>query len=253
MNLYLEVLNSPDVRLIGAKIKLYDGLTLGRKGADFQIKDKKLSSLHAQIQQGEDGRLVLVDQDSANGILINEHQVKQVVLFSNVIFTLGKTEFKVFEAVGDAHVDGLRFINWSDELRGKLRTFLEQYQEKMSEYTEGSPMAPKPRGPYQMDIAPFFEALKLSFIAGLQTDEELFLGYGPRRAGFHHFDISLLEPACPDELFELRPTSDGILLICFDSEFMTLNGNAVTKVTLSDGDTLAFGRSKIRISMIGGT
>ncbi len=253
MNLYLEIVESPDTSLLGAKFKIYPGMTLGRKDVDFQIKDRKLSAFHAQITAAEDGRLSLVDQDSSNGILINERRVRQVVLFPNVIFTIGKTKIRVFESVGDSAIEGLRFANWSDELKMRLRLFLDQQSEKISEITAGSPFSAIRSGPYHSEVGPFEEAIKLDFVSGIQTDEELVLGYGPRRGGFHHYDISLLEPQCPDELFELRPTETGVEILCFDPQFIKVNGASVSKKVLRSGDVLSFGRSQIRISLIGGT
>ena len=252
MNLYFEVIDSPDASLRGAKFKVYGGMTLGRKDVDFLIKDRKLSAFHAKVESSEDGRLTLVDQDSSNGILINERRVRQVVLFPNVIFTVGKTKVRVFESVSDNAVEGLRFANWSDELRGKLRLFLEKQSEKISEITVGSPLSSLKKGPYNAEVEPFDEAIRLDFIAGIQIDEEMVLGYGPRRAGFHHFDISLLEPQCPDELFELRPSgTGGVEILCFDPQFVKVNGASVTKKNLRHGDLLSFGRSQIRVSLVG--
>ncbi|MFN8944551.1 MAG: FHA domain-containing protein [Pseudobdellovibrionaceae bacterium] len=252
MSLYFEIMESPDSAVLGAKVKIYDGFTIGRTNADFTIRDKKLSSLHAKIEVTADNRLTLVDQDSSNGIVINERKVRSVVMFPNVMFIVGKTKVRVFESLSDGLVEGLRFANWSDELRGQIRIFLEKQAEKIGDITAGSPFIPVKNGPYKSELLPFVEALRLRFTAGLQSDEELTLGYGPRRAGFHHFDISLLEPDCPDELFELRPGALGIELICFDSDFLRVNGKTVSKKQLRDGDTLDFGRSQIQISFMGG-
>lgn len=253
MNLYLEIMDSPDSSLAGAKFKIYGGMTIGRKDVDFVIKDRKLSAFHAKVEAAEDGRLTLVDQESSNGILINERRVRQVVLFPNVIFTIGKTKIRVFESISDVAVQGLRFANWSDELKGKLRIFLDKQSEKISEITAGSPLSLAKRGPYHSELEPFYEAIKLDFVSGIQTEEELILGYGPRRAGFHHYDISLLEPQCPDELFEIRPGDTGAELLCFDPDFLKINGSSVSKKQIQNGDLLSFGRSQIRLSLVGGT
>lgn len=253
MNLYLEILESPDLSLVGAKVRLYAGFTLGRKDVDFVIRDKKLSACHARVEVNADGRFVLIDLDSSNGVFINDRKVRQVVLLNNVHFTIGKTTLKVLEALSDQSVEGLRFANWSDELRGHLRLFLEKQNESVAEGTNAASAVQSFKGVYSAVISPFFEAVQLTFTAGLQVDEEFILGYGPRRGGFYHFDIALLEPQCPEELFELRPVEAGVELVCFDSDFLKLNGQSVSKHLLQNGDRLDFGRSQIHVSLLGRT
>lgn len=78
----------------GEMIPLRDGLTLGRKKAEFNLDDKRASSLHAKIESSDQG-WSLVDLGSTNGIKIDGIKHRSVELKDGLEFRIGETELKV--------------------------------------------------------------------------------------------------------------------------------------------------------------
>ena len=74
---YLYIIAGP---LKGSKIRLRPSLTLGRKKANINLKDSKVSSLHAQISRDTEGQWCIEDMGSRNGIYQNGIRYKKVIL-----------------------------------------------------------------------------------------------------------------------------------------------------------------------------
>src|SRR5687768_1481436 len=96
MSLLLVVIKGPRE---GDRFKLRAGLQIGRSKADINLRDPKTSAIHAAIQETEDGRLMLVDLGSTNGIKVNSAKLKEVELKPGLRFSIGAT---VLEVQGEA-------------------------------------------------------------------------------------------------------------------------------------------------------
>lgn len=88
------------------------GVVIGRIRGDIQIKDSKVSAVHASIGKNFKGELVLMDEGSSNGILVDGQKVRQVVLTPGVLIQIGRTLLKVIEIVEE-----------SEELTGSQTVF----------------------------------------------------------------------------------------------------------------------------------
>ncbi|QDK36126.1 FHA domain-containing protein [Bdellovibrio sp. NC01] len=216
----------------GSRMQVSEGMTLGRSKADIVIKDPKVSGTHAEIALNNKGQLVLVDLESSNGIHISGRRVKKVTLLPGVIFEVGRTVFKVITVEEEQAINFEIFVTWRSILGQKL--------------TE-TPIADE-----EVKIKPesFSPAVKLSFIQGIQTDEEIILGYGPRKAGSDSLDIELLDEDAPREAFELHPGPGMVELKIKAPGRVSLNNKSVESEMLKDGDLISFGTSLIKVSYL---
>jgi pSer/pThr/pTyr-binding forkhead associated (FHA) protein len=96
---FIEVISGPHK---GESIQLEDGLSIGRKRGDVVLKDPKLSSQHAHIERRLSGQLVLIDDESVNGIIHENQKVRQLVMDAGVEFKLGSNVFRVIQKAEDA-------------------------------------------------------------------------------------------------------------------------------------------------------
>lgn len=216
----------------GSRFKVEEGMTIGRSKADIVVKDPKISSTHAQIALNNKGQLVLVDMDSSNGMHINGRRVKKIALLPGVIFEVGRTLFKVVTVEETQAADFSRIMTW--------RTTL-------AEVLHG---AEAPARREELSFQSFSPALRLNFIQGIQTDEEIILGYGPRQAGSDSLDIELLDEEAPKEAFELHPSPGGVEIKILALGKVTLNKSSVDSEMLKDGDVIAIGNTQIRVSYV---
>ena len=96
---FLEIISGPQK---GESIQLEDGLSIGRKRGDVVLKDPKLSSQHAHIERRLTGQLVLIDDESVNGIIHENQKVRQLTMDAGVEFKLGSNVFRVIQKSEDA-------------------------------------------------------------------------------------------------------------------------------------------------------
>jgi len=216
----------------GSRFKVEEGLTIGRSKADIIVKDPKVSSTHAQFALDGKGQFVLMDLDSSNGLYINGRRVKKVALLSGVIFEVGRTQFKVVTVEEELAIDFSRLITWRSILKDKLS------------------LITPPEGADKASLQSFSPALKLTFTQGIQTDEEIILGYGPRYAGADSLDIELLDEEAPKEAFELHPGPGMVQIKIKAPGRVTLNNKSVDAEMLKDGDLIATGNTLIRVTYL---
>lgn len=226
---FIEITEGPNE---GSRFKMEEGITLGRSKADIIIPDPKVSGTHAQVALDGKGQLVLVDLDSSNGLRINGRRVKKVALLSGVSFEIGRTQFKVLTIEEEQAGNFARLMTW----RGIIK-------EDLSQISENSQVgAPKLEG--------FSPALKLTFTQGIQADQEIILGYGPRMAGSDSLDIELLDPKAPPKAFELLPGPGMVEIKILARGKALLNNQSIKSAMLKDGDLISFGNSLIRVNYL---
>ncbi len=92
-----------------------DKLTIGRVGYnDLSLNDKKVSRTHAAICF-EKGNYVIEDMDSTNGVLVDGHMVKKMVLKTGNQITLGDSVLLFQQDVPEISLqDKISFIRQSD-------------------------------------------------------------------------------------------------------------------------------------------
>ncbi len=94
----------------------------------------------------------------------------------------------------------------------------------------------------------FSPALKLTFVQGAQSDQEIILGYGPRKAGADCLDIDLLDEDAPKEAFELLPGPGMVEIKISSPDRVKLNNSTLDADMLKDGDLISFGKTIIKVS-----
>jgi pSer/pThr/pTyr-binding forkhead associated (FHA) protein len=173
----------------------------------------------------------LSDLNSSNGIHISGRRVKKVALLPGVIFEVGRTQFKVVTVEETEALDFSRFVTWRTIVSATLPS---QEIPNLS----------------QRECVPFSPALKLSFVQGIQSDEELVLGYGPRSAGSDSLDIELFDQDAPPQAFELLPGPGMVQIKISSMGRVLLNNKTVKAEMLKDGDLISFGNTLIKVSYL---
>jgi len=234
MNLFLEIKNG---ELLGQKFKVQEGLRIGRTIGEVQLKDSKLSSLHAQIELNRDGEYVLVDRNSSNGIWVGEEKVKTVAMMRGVTFRLGKTMFMVVEEVGVL-------------LEPSVAPKKERKSEWARTIADGVRLLVGEDAPNISGAFPFNKVLELKFISGPQIDETITLGYGPRKFGSTVMDVELKDPEAPFQAFEIFAQNGNPIFETNELKIVKVNYQTVQTCPIQDGDIISFGESAIRVSFL---
>lgn len=230
MATFIEIIKGPNE---GSRFKVDNGLTIGRSKADIVVKDPKISSTHAQFALDGKGQLILTDLNSSNGLHIDGRRVKKVSLLPGVIFEVGRTLFKVIAVEEEVEETVLsRPLTWRDVLKDKFSIL-----EEDKNYTKTK-------------LQSFSPAIKLNFIEGIQADEEIILGYGPRSAGADSLDIELLDEHAPQEAFEIHPGPGMAEIKIKALGRVNINNKSVNAKTLKDGDLISFGKTLIKVTYL---
>ncbi len=227
---FIEFVEGPDA---GVRLRVAPNLTLGRSKADIIIRDPKISGTHAQVKSDARGQLLLIDLDSANGLYINGLRVKKIAFLQGVIFSIGRTQFRVVQVEGaDSSQAAVRVEGWCGALRDSL------INAKLNDQTVSE------------KISSFNPTIKLIFIEGIQAESELVLGYGPRKIGSDSLDIEILDKDAPRETFELHPQEGAAEFINKAPGHVYINKNSISKKILQEGDLISFGSTLIKISYL---
>jgi pSer/pThr/pTyr-binding forkhead associated (FHA) protein len=233
MPLYLEVKTGARA---GQKFPVQEGTRVGRTTGEILLPDLKISSLHAQIERNEAGALVLMDRESANGILINDQRVTSVALLPGVLFRLGKTTLLVTEEGGafllPSPLSSEQRVAWK-------RTLQEMVPELLAQ-----------NSPEMVSILPFKPPLCLKFTSGIQIDEVIVLGYGPRKFGSAVLDVELKDAQAPPVAFEITPDHTFAKFTTKDSRLVQVNGRSVASLMLRDGDVISVGETQILVTTL---
>ncbi len=231
MALSIEILDGPAQ---GQVFRIIVGLRLGRTVGEIKVPDAKISSLHAQVERNEKGQLLLIDKGSANGLRMGDAKVSRVLLMLGVNFRIGNTRFRVMESVtSETGVRGsISALGWKHTLREQV------------------PLIILKNDSQQTQVHPFTPPIELHFLTGIQADDKVQLGYGPRLAGSDVLDIELQEENAPDIAFELVPVSEGVLFKTSYPTLVQLNGQAVSSEVLKAGDQIQIGSSLIEVNFL---
>lgn len=242
MALFLEIISGNQN---GSRIRLHDGLVIGRREGDLTIQDSKLSSKHAQVVEEPDGRFRLRDLGSSNGIKTEDGtRVREIDLEVGLTFILGRTRFKVIST--DEWVQ-------SEDVATTIlaETVTRTYWDNVREMVERALKKAKSEGAAtRREVVAFTPLIRLQFTRGIQNGTEWTLGYGPRMIGTSSIDLHLEDPSLPPICFRLLPENDGSI-IRFKNETdkeVRLNGAWVESEILKDGDVIDIGTTQIRVN-----
>lgn len=228
MVLYIEITDGP---FQGSRFKLESGHRIGRTTGEIMIQDEKISGQHAVIEMDNKGQFVLMDLGSSNGILTGNRRVKKLAMMPGVNFRLGRTNFLVVQAE-TKEAEKLGLLSWREHLQELLPV---AWVENLPPINSGRPFSP---------------SLKLSFIQGVQTDEALLLGYGPRKAGAMSMDIDLLDPEAPPLAFEIIPGDGFAQIVNHCGSKLRVNHKLIGTEILEEGDVIEFGKTLIKVNYL---
>ncbi|RYZ87405.1 MAG: FHA domain-containing protein [Proteobacteria bacterium] len=229
MVLYLEIL---DGQKQGARFALAPGLVIGRSEGSVVVNDPKISSRHALVELDNKQQFVLLDLNSSNGIMAGSHRVKRLAMMPGVKFKLGRTQFLVIEVHDEPVIEVPPEPTWKEVLAEKLP--LEPVKNRVLENLNKT----------------FSPAVRLHFVQGIQTDEQVYIGYGPRTFGAHHLDFDLKDPQAPEVAFQLVPDIGRATLVNHCRDKLTLNNKPVTTSDLLEGDLIRFGGTVIKVTYV---
>ena len=232
MALYIEISEGDEA---GSRHRIGHGFRIGRSTGELLLNDPKVSNLHAQVEKDGRGQLILVDMESSNGLRINGQKVKRIAMLPGVSFQVGKTLFKVVQLFGQDPAQNQK----EEETRGwrdTLKSLVPKLQ--ASNRTMASP------------VLPFAKPVKLLFKEGVQADQEIVLGFGPRKLGSDTLDIELQEYSAPPVAFEISPDAEGARFTTAHPKLVLLNQNPISSDILKGGDVIQCGESLIEVSFL---
>jgi len=234
MGLAFEIIEGSQV---GRVFPVRDGHVLGRTTGEIRIKDDaRISSAHARVQKDARGGLLLVDEGSSNGLQINGATVRRIKILPGVQFYVGKTKFKVIEIELDLPVE-------TPELDSESKSWQDVFSQTLAtlelKNTDPNPV-----------FGPFSPLLQLLFVEGLQADQEVILGFGPRHFGSDSLDIELHDPLSPPIAFILEPTPAGPQLRTQFPKLVRVNGQSNQEQQLQPGDKIQVGHTLIEVRFL---
>lgn len=234
MGLALEIMEGAHQ---GRIYPIRDGHVMGRTTGEIRIKDDpRISSVHAKVQKDPRGGLLLVDEKSANGLQINGVAVRRIKLLPGVQFIAGKTRFRVVEAEIEAPES-------APELKEPEKKWADRLTEGLAGLELGAHTAANHFGA-------FSPILHLTFLEGLQADQEVTIGFGPRNFGSDTLDVELHDPLSPPLAFTINPTPDGPELVTQYPKLVRVNGKHDNRCLLVNGDRIQVGHTLIEIRFI---
>ena len=211
----LKALSGP---VEGRSFDVKQGLKIGRSEGDIILDDSSVSSLHAKIDIYPNGKMMILDQDSKNKILIDGREIIKSILERGTKFKIGKTEFEV------------ALIMTAEEV-------VSNFMKKLSKKIQDNPLA----------LRPFSKPLEVSFISGLQKGQSYYLSYGPRFFGSESVDFPLFEKTAPKKSFVITPEESGPYFITKEPELVCFNGEQIKKCKIKNGDKVLIGETQLQI------
>ena len=230
MSFYLYITLGP---LKGSKIRLRDQLTLGRQGASINLKDPKVSNIHAQISMDSQGQWQITDMASRNGIYHNGKRIQHLTLQEGMSIFIGDNLFTL-----KRKSEGSRLKKATLNSRTWRQNLLSLCNE----------IAPKIKNK-PIAMIPFDPPLSLKVIQGIQTGTQWYMGHGPRLVGTNSLDFRIfgLEADCS---FELHPIECGVIIKAQCPEMIRLNGSRISSREIQEGDIISVGEVRIRINFL---
>ena len=197
-----------------------DGLKIGRSSGDIILKDKMVSNLHAEIRIYASGKIMIIDKDSKNKIIINKQATIKSILEKGSKFEIGQTEFE------------LDFIKAPEEI---LSEFIKKKSKDIKDQA--------------LSLKPFFQVIEVLFSSGLQKGERHCLYYGPRFFGSASVDFPLFEKQAPKKAFVFIPGEMETFFVTDHPEIVRFNGKKIQKSKISSGDKILIGNTILKLTL----
>ncbi|PWU17835.1 MAG: hypothetical protein C5B49_08180 [Bdellovibrio sp.] len=232
MAVYVQALEGPHK---GEKFLLKEGYEIGRARGEVMLRrDGKVSSRHALVKRTRSGNLVLVDQESQNGIKVNGQKVRRVTLGIGRVFVIGQTVFKVLQSEDEQAAQFDQPL-WKKIIKEEVLRLIE---------------ASKHQPPEQGHVVPFEPAVEIRILEGIQADRNFILGFGPREFGSDTLDFELEELTAPPVAFALVPTEAGADFQTDYPDIVRLNDHPIRIHRVKEGDRVRIGKTLIEIGFV---
>ena len=222
--------------LKGSRIRLRENLTLGREAANINLRDPKVSNIHAQISRNSTGSWYIRDMRSRNGISHEGKKCQHLVLKEGMSILIGDNTFILKERK--------KKTNKKSPNKASTQSI---WQKKLLEFC--NEIAPKVKN-QPSEMIPFDPPLLLKILQGIQAKTEWYMGYGPRKVGMSSLDFKLFEGELPDYSFEVRPTKEGPFFETQHPRIVRLNGHSVSSEKLNSGDVISINETQIQINFL---
>lgn len=231
---YLEILDGPQA---GSRFPAEHGHRVGRRGCEITIEDRKISSTHGIIKVAG-GLAYLMDQSSANGIVVGTDRVRELLLAPGTEFRLGGTHVRVLadaEPVAqEPHV----------EESPSSPPWREALSQKLLEISRSGAI-----GARKHPVRAFARLVELELVGGPQPRCKWQMGYGPRTVGSKDPEFQIWDPGAPSTCFYLRPDTEGLCLFSTPlPHIVKLNGESVTERVLRVGDEISIRTTRLRVA-----
>ena len=196
------------------------GLRIGRSLGDIVLKDPLVSDLHAEIQIYSNGKIMIVDKDSKNKIFMNDKRTVKSILENGSRFKIGQTEFV------------MDFIQTPEEI---VIAFIK----KNTKDIQDQPLS----------LQPFFQAIEIIFLSGIQKGEKHYLTYGPRFFGCNSVDFPIFEKKAPKKAFALVPDKSDTFFVTSEPLLVQFNEQKTKRVRIQSGDKISIGNTILKINL----
>jgi hypothetical protein len=108
---------------------------------------------------------------------------------------------------------------------------------------------------FQAELNPSLRAFKypliLKFTAGMQTETQWILGWGPRSIGRDTIELRLLDAVCPEVAFTISPSSNGIPIFKTPySRIVLFNEKSISTCDINQGDQIQIGDNLIEFIIL---
>lgn len=218
MRLYLDFVDGPDA---GRRLSFSSSATLGRKGADIEIADPKLSEVHAFFEFDGRSTWVVRDNQSRNGVWINGLKETKAILKEGDQLQLGSHNF-ICRLIQSSQV------KYKTDLQKELYEHFKSLTNEKSDLKEVKP------------------EMRLKFIQGVQFGQHWDIFYGPRHIGKKSLDLCLMDENAPEEAFEIH--LKGTYPYFFtENPAVLINGEAVASKQLTPGDIISIGENQLQV------
>lgn len=204
----------------GKAFPIKQGLKIGRSLGDILLNDQLVSDLHAEIKVYSNGKIMIIDKDSKNKIVINNQKFVKSVLEKGSKFKIGQTEFE------------LDFVKTPEEI------FSEFIKKKTKNVQDQA-----------LSLKPFFKTIELVFLSGLQKGQRYYLSYGPRFFGSNSVDLPVLDKDSPKKAFALVPDKMETFFITNHPEIVHFNEEKIKKTKIKTGDQILIGNTILELTL----
>jgi hypothetical protein len=244
-DLLLEIIQGPNAGQMFT-IHLGDriGNGFGESRAEIKIPTPNISSLHAKVIKDENNQLALVALNQSKFFIQNSKKVDQIILLPGEVFKIEELILKVHSAAGLPN----NLVKQKNPLKLPLgnknpRSALEELESGLLQCIDKSMQNIE-----SMVIRPFQNPIQMRFTQGVQLEESIIIGWGPRSFGKNTYELTLTDPIALDLAFLLSPGLAGVCEFSTEHpEQIFINGHSTKKAVLSSGDKIQFGNNIIEV------